>query len=114
MAHTGIVRLALRDLRVRGDQILHGSVNDAYQTMTNLGYARGKVETNFDPQVGGTHLCAQRAASSNVLCTKEVPLWSPFKDHTGMPPCIRTCFEVCYGAPVTASLHRYVPLHDQA
>ncbi len=51
MAHTGIVRLALRDLRVRGEQILRGDVNDAYGTITRLGYKKGTAETHFDPQV---------------------------------------------------------------
>ncbi|KAG2500666.1 hypothetical protein HYH03_001432 [Edaphochlamys debaryana] len=51
MAHTGIVRLALRDLRVRGEQIINGDVNDAYNTITRLGYKKGSAETTFDPQV---------------------------------------------------------------
>jgi hypothetical protein len=51
MAHTGIVRLALRDLRVRGEQIVRGEVNDAYNTITYLGYTRGRADTAFEPQV---------------------------------------------------------------
>ncbi|GIL75226.1 hypothetical protein Vretimale_7896 [Volvox reticuliferus] len=51
MAHTGVVRLALRDMRVRGEQIIRGEVNEAYNTITRLGYTRGRAETNFDPQV---------------------------------------------------------------
>jgi hypothetical protein len=51
MAHTGVVRLALRDLRVRGEQIVRGEVNEAYNTVTRLGYRRGRAETHFDPQV---------------------------------------------------------------
>lgn len=50
MAHTGVVRMALIDLRVQGQEIINGDINLAYKSLTNLGYRKGVAETAFDAQ----------------------------------------------------------------